>query len=262
MLSGQALSSLRGQRKSIAKRMDAMLGYLRGLLLFLVTLVPLCLGVSVLGLVEPARGANAAMWLCRFWLRLFRIQVKLIDHNPAPTSYSNCLFVLLNQTSLLDGTVGAVMMPPPMRYVINLEYALLPFVGWTTAVFSTVLVRQWPSQARRALARICEFLQSGGNVYISIEGRVSREGTLSPYKKGPVVLAISAQSRIVPVVIRGTRECMSPGSAFIRSGTVTVEFLTIVDVRGVPYEDRDLIVERLRRIAVDHVQQQEAEKVQ
>lgn len=47
--------------------------------------------------------------------------------------------------------------------------------------------------ARAALDRAAIRVKNGENCFISIEGRRSTDGSLSPYKRGVAVLAISAQ---------------------------------------------------------------------
>ena len=110
-------------------------------------------------------------------------------------------------------------------------------------------MRQWPRQARRALEKISGYLQGGGNVLISIEGRRSKDGSLSPYKKGPVVMALQAQARIVPVFLQGTRVCMPYGAWRIREGRVVVKFLEPISTEGRGYEDRDTLLDHLGAIA-------------
>lgn len=150
---------------------------------------------------------------------------------------------------LLDTLVSETVVPLPASGVTNIEYALVPFFGWICFVFSWVIVRQWPRQARRALEKISGYLQGGGNVLISIEGRRSKDGSLSPYKKGPVVMALQAQARIVPVFLQGTRVCMPYGAWRIREGRVVVKFLEPISTEGRGYEDRDTLLDHLGAIA-------------
>jgi 1-acyl-sn-glycerol-3-phosphate acyltransferase len=55
--------------------------------------------------------------------------------------------------------------------LVNFEYVLLPFVGWSCLTNgAVVMVRQWPAQARRAIARAEAALRGGRNLVFSIEG--------------------------------------------------------------------------------------------
>ena len=185
----------------------------------------------------------------RFALRLFGVTVSVENRNPPDRELAGCVFVLLNQTSLLDGTLGSVTVPPPFRAVTNIEYALFPVIGWASAAFAWVVVRQWPAQARRVFGKMGAFLDEGGNIYVSIEGQRSKDGGLCAYKKGPAVLAIRNRAPLIPVYINGARDCMPPGSWTVRPGHVRVCFLPEIGTEGLTYEDRDMVVERLRATA-------------
>ena len=80
---------------------------------------------------------------------------------------------------------------------------------------------------------------------MSIEGRRSKNGSLSQFKKGPVVMAIRAQAKIVPVIINGTKEVLGYGNYRIQSGKVVVRLLKMIYTNEVKYEDRDVILNEL-----------------
>ena len=83
----------------------------------------------------------------------------------------------------------------------------------------------------------------------SNEGKRSKDGLLSPYKKGPVVLAINAKAKIVPVIHSGVQDCLPYGKWRIRPGKVKVRFLEVITTESMQYEDRDKLVNKLRTIA-------------
>ena len=91
---------------------------------------------------------------------------------------------------------------------------------------------------------------------MSIEGRRSKDGSLSPYKKGPVILAIQAQAKIVPVLIHGAGNCLPHGKWRIRPGKVTIRFLEVISTDNMQYEDRDKLVSTLRTLAEKELGQQ------
>ena len=92
-----------------------------------------------------------------------------------------------------------------------------------------------------------EQLRQGGIIVgLTAEGRRSEDGRLGPYKKGPVVMAITSQAPIHPVYIAGSRDCMAPGSWKIRPGKVTMRYLVPISTTGMTYEDRNVLLQRLR----------------
>lgn len=185
----------------------------------------------------------------RLAARLLGIRVAIEDRN---RDYSRppYLFVGLNQTSLAETLVFHQGLPAPFEIVCNLEYALLPLVGWATvAAGGVTVVRQWPAQARRALGVASARIRSGRNFAISIEGQRSKDGALSPYKKGPAVLAIETGATIVPFLLRGARERLPYGEWRVRPGAVSVVLCDAIPTAGLTYADRDALTARLRALA-------------
>ena len=226
-----------------------VLDYLLRRLLNVVVTVPwLSLGIIV-GVVHKEAGVSILFSWVRFFFRLFDVEVTSEDENDPGQPLNGCIFTLLDQTSLLDGPIGVTAIPRPCRGIVNLEYALIPFFGWSQWVFCWVIVRQWPAQAKRALSKARAFLKEGGNLWVSIEGRRSRDGSMSRFKKGPVVLAIEAQARIVPVVIEGAKQRIGYGDWRIRPGRVVVRFLKAIPTTGMRYEGRDRLLEELTDVA-------------
>ena len=84
---------------------------------------------------------------------------------------------------------------------------------------------------------------------ISIEGKRSRNGKLSEYKKGPVVMAIKSQSDIVPFIIGGSYESLPYRSLYTKPGEIRIRILSPIPTKGLTYKHRDELIDRLRAIA-------------
>lgn len=221
--------------------------------------------VTALTLIDRDAGFAVLHRWARWFLDCFGIEVRVEDASatpddpgpskaasdaPAgPDAHAGCVFVLLNQTSLLDGPIGIAAIPGPFRAIVNVEFLLLPGLGWLTASFAIPIIRQWPAQARRALAGAVKHLERGGQVWLSIEGRRSMDGQPGAFKKGPAVLAIAAQAPIVPVWIEGGRAALPFGHLRPRPGQITVRLLPRIETRGLRYEDRHTVVALLQRRA-------------
>lgn len=182
----------------------------------------------------------------------FGIQLKVEDENP-PSLYEErgCVFVILNQTSLIEALIIPQLVPSPAgRVLVNWEFALLPGLGWfSLASRHLILIRQWPAQSKRQIARAGELLRGGEHFMISIEGRRSATG-LGPYKRGAVVLALSAQAPIVPVFFRGMSDRLPMGHWQVRPGKVQATIGKAIPTVGRSYQDRFELTAMLREIAV------------
>ena len=225
---------------------------IRSIFHFLMMVVWLSTGI-IAGLLNKETGINIIFSWVRFFLRLYGIDVHVQNDNDSTEKLSGCVFTLLSQNSLLDGPVGICAIPRPCRGIVNLEYAIIPFFGWAMWIFCWVIIRQWSSQAKKTLARAEAFLQNEGNLWMSIEGKRSENGSLSQFKKGPVVMAIQAQAKIVPVIIYGTKECLGYGNWRIRSGRVVVRLLEAIPTIDMRYEDRDELVNQLFTLAAQEL---------
>jgi len=166
------------------------------------------------------------------------------------------VFVLLNQCSLLESLlIVPAVLPVNLEVFIfaNLEFLLVPFLGWVfwKTLGAEMVIRQNKRQARRAINRaVKRMTEDKASMIISIEGKRSIDGNLSPYKRGPVLIAIQTGATIVPVIIRGTREVWPYGDWKLKvGGDVTVQFLPGIETKGMSLQDRFLLTQQLRDLA-------------
>lgn len=203
-------------------------------------------------LVSPF--SRPAAWnIFRHWgrtaFRIFHITVSVRDDNNGNPGPNPHLYVWLNQSSLVD-PFALVQVLPPFYSVGNIEYAVMPFVGWAIVPLRfVVIVRQWKQQAIAGIERASRRLASGETWLISAEGARTADGKLLPFKKGPVVMAIKAQATVIPVAIQGARAVMPAGEWRIRPGHIEVHLLRALPTSGLKYADRDVLFQDLRKVA-------------
>jgi len=69
-----------------------------------------------------------------------------------------------------------------------------------------VVIRQNKKQAKSAINHaIKRMIEDKASIIISIEGKRSKDGSLSPYKRGPVLIAIQTGATIIPVFMKGLK---------------------------------------------------------
>jgi 1-acyl-sn-glycerol-3-phosphate acyltransferase len=93
----------------------------------------------------------------RLFMRLFRITLTIENENSGfspETGGGGYVIISLNQQSLLEVPLSFAMSPRPFLNIFNIEYALIPFIGWVAWIFGLVIVRQWPKQSRSKGHRI------------------------------------------------------------------------------------------------------------
>jgi len=194
----------------------------------------------------------------RYTCRIFGITLSLRDDNEHAPDPGARLYVWLNQSSLTEAVAFAQLLPR-WYTVSNIEYALMPLLGWALALTGNiVIVRQWKRQAKRGVDRATRRLMRGENWLISMEGARSRDGRLLPYKKGPAVMALRSQATIIPMFVHGARDVMPHGEWRVRPGHVQVRLLKAIPTGGLSYEDRDVVLKRLRALAERELSQTES----
>lgn len=203
--------------------------------------------------VDNAASWRAAARASRAILADVGIEARTSDESgitAADVARGGLLYVHLDQQTLLSACLYPLVLRGPCSLVINVEFALLPVVGWMSLLQGAVpIVRQRPAQARRALASVVTRLRSGENFGISIEGRRTTDGRLSPYKKGPAVIAIEAGATIVPFMSHGEWALWPRGARGPRPGVVELVAYPPIATRGLTYADRDDVVASLRALA-------------
>jgi len=227
----------------------SFISYISRYFLVFISLIPTYSLALAVGIANKSAAWHIMVLWNRFFLRLFGVEVSIEYTNPDIDMSSGGVVVGLTQQSLLDPIIGQVAAPKMFMSIWNIEYTIIPFIGWITFLFGWVIIRQWPKQAKGALKKAVSYIRKGGLVYLSIEGIRSKDGSLGKYKKGPVVLAIQANAKIYPVIIKGSRDCLPYGRWKILPGKVTIKGLNEISTAGMSYEDRNHVVNQLHDMA-------------
>lgn len=226
-----------------------LLSYLlRYLISFLLLILFYSIAILV-GLISRSAAWQIIILWNRIFLKMFGVEVIVEFENKNFDFSSGGVVVGLTQQSLIDPIIGQLIAPKVFMSIWNIEYALIPFIGWISWIFGWVIIRQLPKQSRRKIKKAESYLRKGGLVYLSIEGKRSIDGSLSPYKKGPAILAIQANAKVIPVIIHGSNIILPYGEWKIRPGKVKLKVLNEISTDGMEYEDRDLLINKLRELA-------------
>jgi 1-acyl-sn-glycerol-3-phosphate acyltransferase len=132
------------------------------------------------------------------------------------------LIVASNHVSNLDPPLIGIAVPRFVRHMAKRE---LFKVGWLYAFMKsigTIMVDR--GHGKQALLDAVESLKSGDCVVIFPEGTRSPDGRLHKGHSGVIVMALRANSPIVPTVIFGSEKALAKGSSRIRSVPVTLRF--------------------------------------
>jgi 1-acyl-sn-glycerol-3-phosphate acyltransferase len=216
---------------------------LLGIVILTVIYGPVVVVAAMLGVKEKPGGIYQRCM--HAWCRgICRISgVKLVVHNPERMSEREGHVYIANHVSWYDIFALASIIPR-YTWIAKAELRKLPLFGRAAEAAGIVFIdRDNRKAAFEAYRYAAEDVKRGRSVIICPEGTRGRDYHLRPFKKGPFVLAIAAQTAVIPTLLYGTREVMPKGSFLIRPGVVNIHFLEPVPTVGYTYEDRAKLME-------------------
>src|SRR5579863_2390531 len=149
-----------------------------------------------------------------------------------------CLF-LANHTSFVDAL--PIMWAIPRRVGVLLKKSLfsIPIVGWAFRLAKFVPVERGNIESGVAAVDLAaERIKQGMSFLAYPEGTRSYDGRLLPFKKGVFIVAIKAQTQIVPMVMTNGHRIAPKKSLKITPGQVIVRFGDSIDASPYPIERR------------------------
>ena len=157
-----------------------------------------------------------------------------------------CLF-LANHTSFVDAL--PIMWAIPRRVGVLLKKSLfsIPIVGWAFRLAKFVPVERGNKESGIAGVDLAaERIKQGMSFLAYPEGTRSYDGRLLRFKKGVFIVAIKAQTQIVPMIMTNGHRVAPKGSLRISPGEVMVRFGDPIDAREYTIERRAELAQRVR----------------
>jgi 1-acyl-sn-glycerol-3-phosphate acyltransferase len=147
--------------------------------------------------------------------------------------------------------------PTAVRFIGKRILLFVPIVGVTMWLFGMVAIdRGNVKKAMRSLKKAAKILKQKKRILLAYpEGTRTKDGTIGPFKKGVFVLAMKAGVPIVPVAIEGAAVFVPRKGWRPRPVVVRVNVGEPIPTAGIPDEQRDDLMKRVRSKLIDlHVE--------
>ena len=152
-----------------------------------------------------------------------------------------------NHQSNIDPPILFQALHPRLHVLFKQELTRLPLLGKAFQIGGFVPIdRGSREQSMAAIEQAAASLRAGNTFLTFPEGTRSRTGTLLPFKRGPLLMALKAQVPVVPVAIQGGTASMRKGSPIVRPVTVSVRIGRPVETRGMDISDRERLADEVR----------------
>ena len=232
--------------------------FLRALFLIFSAAVYTCiLGLPALTAILLNRSGRWFSALERTWadwlLRTNGIRLNLQGLENLEKGHSYIL--ISNHMSILDipGIIAAL--PFPVRFIAKRSLIWFPIFGWSLYLSGHILVdRDSPQSALKSLKQAASLLKSGTSIMVFAEGTRSPDGQVKEFKGGALLLALKAQTPIVPLSISGTYEMLPRTGWCFWPGTVKIYLSEPIPTQGLSQRQARLLTERVRETVIQNLQ--------
>jgi 1-acyl-sn-glycerol-3-phosphate acyltransferase len=192
---------------------------------------------------------HTAIWRywarCMLWLCGARVKVSGIENLRQGQHY----IFASNHLSLIDSPVLVAYLPRTLRFLAKRELFSIPFMGWYMKAQGHIAIDRGDARATlRSMTEAAALIQrERKSVLVFPEGTRSMDGKLQEFKDGAAVLAIRAQTPIVPVAVVGTDRVLPAKAKEIRAADVELRIGAPIDTAGYDQKQRGQLTELLRR---------------
>lgn len=226
--------------------------------LIVIATIVFALASLAVSIYDPGKRRQAA--IARGWARVLlwvsgvKVKVEGLEKISRDGSY---VFVS-NHLSYMDTPVVLANIPVQFRFLAKRGLFQIPFLGWHLARAGHIRVPRGDARAAVKTMNLAAQVvrECGISLLIFPEGGRSREGSLGEFKEGAAFIAIRAGVPLVPMCLKGTREVLPFGSAYIHSGTVIMRIGDPIPTKDSSDRDRARLTAEVRSRIVALLEEQ------
>jgi 1-acyl-sn-glycerol-3-phosphate acyltransferase len=197
------------------------------------------------------RSGNSVHLIGRIWSRLLiflsgvRVEITGLNNLLSDKPY----LLIANHQEALDIPVLQAMLPVQFRWISKERVFRFPIIGWTMSLAGYVRMDRTSSRASyAALVEATEKLKNGTSILIFPEGTRSKGNHINTFKRGPFLLAIRAETPIIPISINGTKNIIKSGWPWIHPEKVKVHIDSPIKTEGLEEKDALILKNKIQDI--------------
>jgi 1-acyl-sn-glycerol-3-phosphate acyltransferase len=176
---------------------------------------------------------------------MWRIKVtgrEKIDHNET--------YVMVSNHQSGADIIVLFLLWAHFKWVAKKSLFYYPFIGWTMWLNRYIaLDRVKGSSMRKMMSDSALTLKAGNSVMIFPEGTRSKEGTIQPFKTGAFHIALSNQTPILPIAIKGTSKAIRKGGFLInRNFDIQAKVLDPISYDSIKELDSKQVAEKVHEM--------------
>lgn len=153
-----------------------------------------------------------------------------------------------NHAGMFDIPAIILNTPEPPIFIAKKELKSIPVLSDWMYVLDCVFVdRNNKNSARSSLHDAIEMVKNGRSIVVFPEGTRSKDGSLGKFKGGAMKIAMETGAKVVPVLLRGTRERLEEKGEVV-PGEVDVVFLPSIETKGLTKEEFFEMPEKIRQL--------------
>lgn len=181
-------------------------------------------------------------------LRLVQVTCIVINPNQVKPLLGKPTIIMCNHSSLYDIPLSfKAFSNCSIRMLAKKELSTIPIMGkGMRAAEFPFIDRKNRHQALKDLALAQRLMESGIVIWVAPEGTRSKDGKLTPFKKGAFLTAIAAKATIIPIGIQGAHEILPIDSLVFNLNRVAKIYVgEPIDAAIYQPVDKDILIEKV-----------------
>jgi len=230
---------------------------IRSALLWFISIIHffvVCTFLVLLGIfIDPRRNDWPQRVFFRNVLRLAGVGFE-VKYTPGFDRNRASIFIC-NHVNLFDAFVVYSAVPQFIRGLELESHFKIPAYGWMMKRFGNIPVSRGggPSQFKKTLERVRDYIEKGISVVIFAEGTRTLDGRVGPFQKGGFVIAHQIGAPIVPMSVCGSFQFNRKGNWMLRPSKITVYLHDTIDTKPLRKDALDDFIKHVHRIIAEPV---------